>query len=174
MKQKNIESLGAIKIRSHDPDEIPVIHIIKDTPEFEMNAINPDTEGSDEEEHEGWNSNEDEEAYQNDAFENEEEEKNDGKDDKPEASDYEEDFESEEETDCTNEKSNITRTNSRRETTVKKLEKVKKERQILESLLQERSSMCVKQIGNDAYHEIIGFLRAKIGVKKCYNFKCLP
>ena len=145
------------------PDHIPVFQASRDIPQFEMNVINPDTQGSDSEEHEGWNSDEDEAEYQKDVFEDDEEEKANVSDQNAE-SDYEEDFESEEETNHTNHKSDISSSNHRSEYVVKKLEAAKKEKQLLDKLIQDRSATSIQNIGESAYQEIIGFLRAKIGV----------
>lgn len=52
----------------------------------------------------------------------------------------------------------------KRENILKKIEKAKKEKETVENLLKERSATCIKLIGEDAYDEIIEFLRMKLEV----------
>lgn len=143
-------------------DDIPVIQVVN--PEADL-----DHDDDDDEDHQYWDSNEDEEAYQKDEFENEEEEEKVEKE-KGKSSDYEEDFESEEETEATD-KSQVSASHDSREAILKKMEKAKKEKAAVETLLKDRSFVCIKQIGQETFQEIMDFLKVKIGVwKENLNF----
>ncbi len=147
----------------HDDDDIPVMQVVN--PEADL-----DHNDDDDEDHQYWDSNEDEEAYQKDDFENEEEEKVEKE--KGKSSDYEEDFESDEETQATD-KSQVSASHDSREAILKKMEKAKKEKAAVETLLKDRSLICIKQIGQETFQEIMDFLKIKIGVStNLYHHSC--
>ena len=141
-----------------------MIQVVRDVPEFEMNAMTPEAHSdNDDEEHEYWDSNEDEEAYQKDEFENEEDEEEEkAQRERVKSMEYDEDFESDEETEATD-KSQVSASHDR-ETILKKMEKAKKEKELVQKLLKERSMICIKQIGENTFEEIMDFLKMKIGV----------
>jgi len=157
-KEQHVEKKEEI----HDVnDDVPVM--------FEVNTVDPEThfnnnDDDDDEDHEYWDSNEDEEEYQKDDFENEDDEEEEkAQKEKCKSGEYEEDFESDEETEATD-KSQVSASHDSRETILKKMDKAKKEKELVEKLLQERSLICTKQIGENTFEEIMSFLKMKIGV----------
>ncbi len=152
-EEKQPESAEIFKPVHFEPDEIPVIRVVKDDLEFQVNMMTPEKDlqayNDKSDEDACWNSDESEERYQEERFE--EEEKVEEKKEIVSASDeYEEDFEELDE-----EKENL----------LKKIEEARKRKDYEEKLLNTLFANYSKEIGREVVEELITFLKRNIGVK---------